>query len=154
MAQIQATMLRPSKKLGAAIKKAKQVRFTIYGMSVLEFFLFSGHEILHHSVLAPGNNATTWLSFVISNIAVSLIMVETIQIIQFAKGLFNGDNLIHYYEKKTKKDELEEMIHYYTYHVRANSFVVRDDFLLLISSALIEKAFNHLNRPLDPEFHF
>jgi hypothetical protein len=95
----------------------------IYGMSVLEFAFFAGHEILHTKYKTSNGffpiGLTFWivLSLFLSFLGFALTVVETIQICGFAKQVFYAEDINEFPSVGEKSVTPSDCMHYFTYHV-------------------------------------
>jgi len=117
------------------LRKIRSVRFLLYGMGVLEFAFYSGHEILHHKLstengLFPsGLNFLTLSSYVLSIISFTLAAVETIQISNFAKQVFYAEDISEFPQIGEKSLSPSDCMRYFTYHVNF-FFLLKNLFFL------------------------
>jgi WD40 repeat protein len=86
------------------LKKIKETKFLLYGMGILEFCLYSVHELTHHYQYKTTKDSThkdpirtfsflPFLSYLIAMISFCLAMFETVEIIHYAKRVFCSEDM-------------------------------------------------------------
>lgn len=97
------------------------LRFLIYGMGVLEFALYSSHEIIHHS-LNVRQNGWGVLSYLLALLTFILATVETYLIINFAKNVFYAQDINEFDGIGDKQLGIDDIMQYYIQQVKRYFF--------------------------------
>lgn len=93
------------------------LRFLIYGMGILEFALYSTHEIIHHSFAVK---QTFWsiVSYIFATLTLVLCIIETFLIFDFAKKVFYAKEIDEFEGIGEKNIGIHDIMQFYIQHVK------------------------------------